>query len=150
MLGTFRERGFRLGLACTMASMALLLVAPAAIAQSGDDAPASQVEVVAVDMSTSPQTVLVRSDELPESPAVSVNDRRANVTGVLSAADAGYRMDNVVVIDNSSTSATRIAEVRSATAAFFSSLAPGERTMLMSLPYKIEVPFSTDAAALAA
>jgi tight adherence protein B len=141
-----RRRG-RVALACSLASMALLAIAPSAIAQDGSAAPP---EVVGIDMSTSPQVVITRSDEAPSDATVSVNEIPASVSAVVTAAELGYSFDNVVVLDNSSTSAPRFDAIKAAANAYFSALGPTERGTVMSIPAQLEIGLSQDTNAIAA
>jgi tight adherence protein B len=140
------QRRARLALACSLGSVALLGLAPTAIAQEGADANAPQI--IAVDMSTDPQALITRSDAPPSDAAISVNGTPASVSAVVTPAELGYQFDSVVVIDNSSTSATRLDVVKAAVKAFFASLGPTERGTVMSLPAKLEVGLSQDVGAI--
>jgi tight adherence protein B len=138
----------RLALACTFGSVALLAVAPAAIAQQ--DGAANPPGVIAVDMTSEPQVAIVRTDAAPENAVVTVNGINAPVSGVTAPADLGFGFDSLVVLDNSSTSATRLDPVKAAVKSFYSSLGAGERGSLLTLPTKVEISLSQDPAAIAA
>jgi tight adherence protein B len=141
------QRRARLALACSLGSVALLGLAPTAIAQ-GEGADANAPQIIAVDMSTDPQALITRSDAPPSDAAISVNDTPASVSAVVTPAELGYQFDSVVVIDNSSTSATRLDVVKAAVKAYFASLGPTERGTVMSLPAKLEVGLSQDVDAI--
>jgi tight adherence protein B len=141
------QRRARLALACSLGSVALLGLAPTAIAQ-GEGADANAPQIIAVDMSTDPQALITRSDAPPSDAAISVNDTPASVSAVVTPAELGYQFDSVVVIDNSSTSAPRLDVVKAAVKAYFASLGPTERGTVMSLPAKLEVGLSQDVDAI--
>jgi tight adherence protein B len=138
----------RFALACVLGSMVLLSVAPAALAQQ--DPPAAPPEVIAVDMSTDPQAIIVRSDAPPSDATVTVNDKDASVSAVVTPAELGYRFPGVVVIDNSSTSSTRLDPIKAAAKSYLTTLGPSELETLMSLPVQRQIIDSQDPAALAA
>jgi tight adherence protein B len=137
----------RIALACSLGSMALLAVAPAAIAQ---DQPSAPPEVVGVDMSTSPQTMIVRSSAAPSDATITVNDKDAPVSGVVTPAELGYQFDTAVIVDNSSSSSTRIDSIKAAAKSYFATPGPTEFTSLISLPIQRKLLDSQDPAQLAA
>ena len=143
----FRNRQFRAALACTIGSCVLLAVAPAAIAQ--DDGGAAP-HVVAVDTTTSPSAVLVRNAGDANDARVSVNGVDAKVSGVLPAADAGYGIDQVVILDNSAPSGPRLDVLKEAAAAYVDGLGANERVAVLSLPAKLEQDLTSDPSAVVA
>lgn len=143
------QRRYRPALACTLVSMAVLAVAPSAIAQQGGP-PGQPPEIVAVDMSTNPQAALIRSSTPPADATVSVNGMPASVSAVVAASTLGYINDNVVIVDNSANSAPRLDAIKAAATTFVQTPAAGERLTVLSLPPKLEVGISTDVNGLAA
>lgn len=143
-----RNRQFRAALACTIGSCVLLAVAPAAIAQ--DDDRGAVPHVVAVDTSTTPSAVLVRNAGEVDDVRIAVNGVAAEVTDVVSAADAGYGIDQVVIVDNSAPSGPRLDVLKQAAEAYVDGLAANERVAVLSLPAKLEQDLTSDVSAVIA
>jgi tight adherence protein B len=146
--GLLRDRRFRGALLCVLGSIALVAVAPAALAQRGDGT--SQFGVVAVDMTSEPQGVVVRAAGAPSDVHITVNGSNAQVSAVGPAGDAGYTTDNVLIIDNSAASAPYADNIKAAAQKFVSSLSTNERVAVISaggVP-QFETGFTRDAATL--
>ncbi|HEX7096930.1 MAG TPA: type II secretion system F family protein [Acidimicrobiales bacterium] len=138
----------RVALACTLASMLLLAIAPAAIAQ--DERAPQSARVVAVDMSTEPQAVIVRASGDAQDAQVAVNGERADVTEIVPAGSVGYGLDEVVIVDNSSTSAPRLDALKAAATAYVEGFDPSSvRMSVMSLPAQRVLDLNSDPAAVA-
>ena len=115
-----------------------------------DSAPPSDTHIVAIDMTGTSQTIVVRTSRTPTTPSVTVNDHPAAVAGVTPASQGGYLTDNVLVIDSSSTSATRMTQIRAAALRFIAGMKPGERVAVISaggVP-QLEAALSSDQAVL--
>jgi tight adherence protein B len=146
----FQDRRSRAGIACVLGATVLLLVAPAAIAQQQDVAPAGPMRVVEVDVSASPQAVVVQWPSAPQDPQISVNGQPATVRDVVPAGDAGYLTDNILIIDNSASASPRFDAIKAAVPKFFGSLQPNERVGVISAggAPQIETGLTSDLAVL--
>ncbi len=124
-----RRRRRRHGVLALVAAVALLAgVAPAL----ADSAPPSGDAIVAVDMTPGGTGVVVRAAKAPTDARVQVNGVEAKVTSVQPAGSAGVALDSVLVIDNSSTSATRLERVKAAALGYIAGMQPGERMAVIS------------------
>lgn len=116
---------------------AVALVAAATVVLLGvpafADAPAPAGTIVSVDMSGATQTAVVRAPKAPTTPIVRVNGIDATVGGVSLASQSGVKTDNVLIVDNSSTSATRLPRIKAAAQKYVSGMKPGERVALVSI-----------------
>ena len=142
-----RRRQHRAGGALLLVGVCLLFGVVPALAAT---AVPSSATIVAVDMTGTTQSVVVRTSTAPTNPSVTVNDHPASVGGVTLANQSGYKTDNVLVIDNSSTSATRLTQIRAAALRYIAAMKPGERIALVSaggVP-QLEVALTTDQAVL--
>jgi tight adherence protein B len=126
--GFHRTRRFRAGLLCVLSALAIVAIAPAALAQQ---APGTS-RVVEVDMSTSPQAVIVRADAKPSDAVVTVNKQGVKNLTVSSAGEAGYRTDNILIIDNSASAIPFAAGIQAAAQNFVAALQPNERVAIVA------------------
>ena len=141
------RRRRRLGIASLLTGVALLFGVVPALAESNA---ASSAQIVAVDMTGTTQAVVVRTPTAPSSPSVSVNEQPATVGGVSLASQSGYKTDNVLVIDTSSRSATRLPQIRAAALKYVAGMKTGERVALISaggVP-QLEAALTSDPAVL--
>jgi tight adherence protein B len=140
-----RRARVRFGLVSLVAAIALLLGVAPALAQS---APGGGEAIVAVDMRAERTSVVVRAAKAPVNPAVVVNGVGAKVTEVKPAGQASLTVDTVLVVDNSSTSATRLERVKAAAQRYVAGMQPGERIAVVSSGgvAGIEVAFTSDPA----
>lgn len=130
------------GVAALLAAASVVLLAVPAFA----DTPAPAGTVVAIDMSGTTQSAVVRSPKAPTNATVHVNGQQATVGGVTLASQSGLKTDSVLVIDNSSTSATRLPRIKAAALKFITGMKPNERVAVVStggVPI-LEVPLTTD------
>jgi tight adherence protein B len=136
----------RVTVAAVLAAVSAFGIAPA-LAQSSA-APSEQI--LAVDMTGATQTVVVRSSSLPAKATVTVNGVTAPVGGISPASQSGYKTDNVLVLDSSSTSAIRLTQIRDAARKYVGAMKPGERVAILSaggVP-QLEAALTTDVAVL--
>ena len=105
--------------------------------------------VIAIDMSGVAQSIVLRNPTPPTSAAVLVNGQPAKVSGVTPTSDSALS-ESVLVIDTSTTAATRLPRVRAAALRFVAGIKPGERVAIISaggLP-QLEAALTTDVTVL--
>ncbi len=121
-------------------------------ALAADTAATASERIVAVDMSgTATRSVIVRAATAPKSASITVNGQPATFKAV-APANKTYDTDNVLVVDTSSTSSTRLPQLRAAALSFIAGLQPGEHLAIISasgVPQR-EVSLTTDQALLTA
>ena len=88
--------------------------------------------IIAIDMAGTTQTAVVRTTKAPTTATVRVNGQDATVGGVGLASQSGLSTDNVLVIDTSSTSATRLTQIRAAALRYVAGMKPNERVAIIS------------------
>ncbi|CAB4828461.1 MAG: VWA domain-containing protein [Actinobacteria bacterium] len=126
-----------------LAGITILFGVVPALAQSAD--PAGE-RVVAVDMSgATAQALVVRTSTAPTSATITVNGKAADFQGVKPAGPT-YETDNVLVVDSSSTSATRFPQIKAAALDFVAGMKPGEHLAIVSASGVAQrvVPLTTD------
>lgn len=137
----------RVSVAALLAGITILFGVVPALAQSA--APADE-RVVAVDMSgAKAQAVVVRASTTPISATITVNGKAADFLGI-KPASLTYETDNVLVVDSSSTSATRFPQIKAAALDFVAGMKPGEHLAIVSASGVAQriVPLTTDRATL--
>ena len=139
------RRRRRFGIAAMATVLAMVFGVVPAFAQT-EGAPADPGQVVFADLSKDPAHVVVRSTVAPSTPTVSINGVAATVIGAVARGQSDYETDNVLVIDNSSTSATRYDQIKEAANRYIDGMEPGERVLIVSAggAAKLEAPFTAD------